>query len=82
MDIITLGAYELLLPDDPDLFAYTRSFEREELLVVCNFSREERTCAPPERFKGAEPLVSNEKVLVLETFLSLGPFGAAVYYKK
>jgi oligo-1,6-glucosidase len=82
MDIITLGDYELLLPDDPDLFAYTRAFEREELLVVCNFAREERTCTPPERFKGAEPLVSNENVSVLKTSVSLGPFGAAVYHKK
>jgi oligo-1,6-glucosidase len=82
MDIITLGAYELLLPDDPDLFAYIRAFEREELLVVCNFAREERAFTPPERFKGAEPLVSNENAPVLITSVSLGPFGAAVYYKK
>jgi oligo-1,6-glucosidase len=82
MDIITLGAYELLLPDDPDLFAYTRVFEREELLVVCNFSREEKTFTPPERFTGAAPLVSNENVSVLDTSVSLGPFGAVVYYKK
>ncbi|MDR2953042.1 MAG: alpha-glucosidase [Treponema sp.] len=82
MDIITLGNYELLLPDDPDLFAYTRAYEREELLVVCNFSREERTFAPPERFKGAEPLVSNENISALTSSLVLGPFGAAVYYKK
>jgi glycosidase len=82
MDIITFGAYELLLPDDPDLFVYIRAFEREELLVVCNFSREEKTCAPPEQFNGAEPLVSNENVPVLKTSVVLGPFGAAAYYKK
>jgi hypothetical protein len=70
------------LPDDPDLFAYARAFEREELLVVCNFAREERTFTPPERFKGAESLVSNENVSVLKTSVSLGPFGAAAYYKK
>jgi oligo-1,6-glucosidase len=36
--IIVYGDYELLLKDDEQLFAYRRSFEGKNLLVVCNFS--------------------------------------------
>ena len=31
------GEFELLLPDDEDLFAYTRTDDTARLLVVCNF---------------------------------------------
>jgi len=75
LDIITLGSYELLLPDDPALFVYTRRYGQEELLVVCNFSPQERPFTPPERFKEADLLLSNETAPVL------GPYGAAVYYR-
>ena len=78
MDVITYGSFELLLPDDPDLFVYTRSYNGEELLVVCNFSREERTFTLPQRFKGANVLITNEDVRADDT-AKLGAFGAVVY---
>jgi len=85
MDIIAFGDYTLLLPDDPDLFVYTRRFRQEELLVACNFSRKERSFTPPERFKGAELLLSNEDssalvAAALQPAGVLGPFSAKVYY--
>ncbi len=36
-DIITYGSYELILPDDPQIFAYVRHGNDEKLLVVNNF---------------------------------------------
>jgi len=78
MDIITFGDYKLLLPGNPDLFVYVRSFDQEELLVACNFSRKERLFTPPDRFNGAQILVTNEE----NPDAALGPFGAVVYYKK
>jgi oligo-1,6-glucosidase len=84
MDIITFGNFELLLPDDPDLFVYTRCYRNEELLIICNFASQERTFALPERFNGAELLLSNEEeTAVSHTNLqnvTLGPFGAKVFY--
>jgi oligo-1,6-glucosidase len=82
MDIITLGDFELLEPDDPDLFVYTRRYQREELLVVCNFSRKERTFMAPERYIGMQPLLSNEETPVMKTRTVLGAFGATVYFRK
>jgi hypothetical protein len=60
---------------------YTRAFQQEELLVICNFSRKERTFTPPQRFNGAKPLVSNEEVYVLDGETVVGPFGTAVYHR-
>jgi oligo-1,6-glucosidase len=79
-DIITFGNYELLLPDDPDLYVYTRKYNNEGLLVICNFSPKERTFTPPERFKGAKTLISNEETEDCRSSLVLGPFGAVVYH--
>ena len=36
--VITDGDFELLLEEDPKLFAYRRRSEEARLLVVCNFS--------------------------------------------
>jgi oligo-1,6-glucosidase len=75
MDIITYGEYELLEPLDPDLFIYTRRHDHEELLVACNFSGKEREFTPPEKFKTAKLLITNE-----EGGKNLGAFGANVLY--
>jgi len=80
LDIITLGNYELLLPDDSDLYVYTRRYQQEELLVVCNFSRKEKTFTLPQRFIGAKLLLSNEETLDFKASVILGPFGTAVFY--
>lgn len=39
--VIVHGRYQLLLPDDTRLYAYTRTWERDCLLVVANFSADE-----------------------------------------
>ena len=41
-EIIVYGDYNLLLPEDKDLFVYERSLDGKKLLVVCNFSENER----------------------------------------
>ena len=91
MDIITYGDFELLLPEHSDLFAYTRGYQNKRLLVVCNFSREERTFVLPEGFTGKSVLIENDEThRTYTTELSshgyrpkpcvvLGAFGAVVY---
>lgn len=36
-EVIVYGDYELVFPDDPDVFAYTRTLNGTKILVVCNF---------------------------------------------
>ncbi|WP_260285748.1 glycoside hydrolase family 13 protein [Peribacillus aracenensis] len=47
-EIVVYGRFELLWPDDVRIFAYTRSFEEEKLLVLCNFKEEEASYTLPE----------------------------------
>ncbi len=38
LDIMVDGVYDLLLENDPDIYAYTRTLGDDKLLVLCNFS--------------------------------------------
>ncbi len=53
------GSFELLLPEDEDIFAYIRRAEGEQLLVVCNLSGRERAFQVPAEFERGERLLGN-----------------------
>ncbi len=57
--VIVDGKYELLLPEDPAIFAYTRTTEDAKLLVLCNFTPEEKTFELPKEYEGGELLLGN-----------------------
>ena len=59
LDVIVHGHYELLEPEHPDLFIYTRTLGDESLLVVCNFTEREQAYEIPEVYRGAEILIAN-----------------------
>ena len=82
-DIIVYGDYELLLPEDPAVYAYTRSLGEEKLLILCNFSREEQKVDLPASCKEENPevLIANYKDPSLERE-TLRPYEAVVYYYK
>ncbi|WP_435335898.1 glycoside hydrolase family 13 protein [Haloarchaeobius sp. TZWWS8] len=42
-DVLVYGDYDLLLPDDPQFYAYTRTLGDEAILVVLNWSGERAT---------------------------------------
>lgn len=46
-EIIVYGSYDLLLPEDPDLYVYTRTLGSEKMLVICNFSENTRDFTLP-----------------------------------
>ncbi|MFT4005029.1 MAG: alpha-glucosidase [Lacrimispora sp.] len=77
--IIVYGSYELILAEDPDVFAYTRKLGGERLLVMCNFSQKEVMVSVPEEFRSedGECIIQNygnsseknrEKLLPYEAF--------------
>lgn len=80
--LTTTGVFELLAPDDPNLFIYLRKGEHETLLVAGNFSSEERTWSVPDdlQAKDVDVLIRNSEISdSLEKTLTLPPFGAVVY---
>lgn len=81
MDLIVYGSYQLLLPEDPAIFAYTRTLGEEKLLVVCNFSEESQQFLLPEEFHGREGrlLISNYQQEARAEKQTPRPYEAFVY---
>ncbi|GGJ79037.1 alpha-glucosidase [Deinococcus aquiradiocola] len=83
LPVIVDGRYDLLLPDHPQLYAYTRTTDTEQLLVLLNFSREPVTldwpaASPPACYR---LLLSNLAATQRpELHLTLAPFEARVYH--
>jgi oligo-1,6-glucosidase len=81
--IVVYGDYQLILPEDESIFAYTRSYENEKLLVVTNFSRETVPFSLPNDISLTSPelIISNYFVDQEEvvTSFDLRPFEARVY---
>ena len=74
--VFRTGRFDLLGPEDPKVFAYTRETENRKLLVVCNFSEESLPYALPKAFRNAEKLIGNYPA----TENHLRPYEAAMYY--
>lgn len=59
LDIITYGNFELLLPDDPEIFSYRRSYKGQQLTVIGNLSDRLRDIEIEGRFDNAEIILAN-----------------------
>ncbi|MED3647689.1 alpha,alpha-phosphotrehalase [Halalkalibacterium halodurans] len=86
-DIVTYGDYELLLPEDPRVFAYVRRYQDETLLVVNHFFAGEVTIQVPEDVTAEKHQVD----VLLANYhdpsrefqqLILRPYESVVYYMK
>ena len=75
-EIIVYGDYNLLLPEDKDLFVYERSLDGKKLLVACNFSENEREFDFGVA-KNGKVLINNYKDFSLNN-KKLKPFEAVV----
>lgn len=76
--VIVYGKFELLLPQDEDIFMYKRSLEGEELLVICNFSDKERKLEIPEEFWNGEIMIANYREVKAGPEMDIKPYEAAV----
>lgn len=80
-EIIVYGAYRLLLPDDPDLYVYTRELNGEKLLVICNFRDSAREFCLPNGWEPdqMELLIGNCGRTAADEAMTLMPYEAVVY---
>lgn len=74
--VIVYGHYQLLWPEDRQLFSYTRVWERKTLLVVCNLSGETAHAELPDGVAGKAPLISNLLDTKLKKVMTLRPWEA------
>ena len=80
-DLIVYGTYDLILDDDKDIYAYTRTLNNNKLIVYCNFSENTREVELPEEFTAGKILISNYNDAVVNTRLTLRPYEAIVIQK-
>jgi oligo-1,6-glucosidase len=82
--VFVYGTYDLLLANDPEIYAYTRNWEDHRLLVILNFSANGPTFALPAHVTASksELLISNyaiaDEALQLQ-HITLRPYEARVY---
>jgi trehalose-6-phosphate hydrolase len=84
-DVITTGNYELLLENDPQIFAYIRQTSNEKLLVVNNFYDQHTEFILPEHVNvegyNQEILLSNYKDSSLSfENLKLRPYESIIFH--
>jgi oligo-1,6-glucosidase len=82
-DIIVYGTYDLILEDDPYIYAYTRTLGNEKLIVITNFSEHTPVFQLPDdiTYNTKELLISNYDVDEAEELkeIRLRPWEARVY---
>lgn len=82
-DTIIYGDYKLLLPEDKNVFVYSRKLNGDKIVVVCNFYDKEVNLNFKEDFNNVEILLSNYKdSSIFMKDLKLRPYEAIMYRVK
>lgn len=80
-DALIDGTFELLLPEHPTVFCYTRTTETERWLILVQLGREETTVSFPDSWDYAKwvEIISNSETKSLHSKLCLSNYEAHVY---
>ena len=76
-EIMVYGTYQLLFPEDEDLYIYTRTLEEEKWLIVCNFH--EKTRKLHCKRAGQVMLSNYADTPAAEKITELRPYEAVIY---
>jgi len=79
-DILSEGSFELLLKEDKDIFAYSRAYKGEKLLILCNFHEGEVPFHMPEGWFGNEEIIIANYNNIYDVN-KLRPYEARIYHK-
>ncbi len=85
-DVIVYGAYDLILKENEQIYAYIRTLDNETLLVICNFTGEAAYFELPEHIscEASQLLINNYADQNSDEISSntLKPYEARVYLSK
>lgn len=82
-EIIVYGEYQLLEENSEEVFVYTRTLGKEQLLVICNFAEQEIKYSLPDEFvNDSEILIGNYERELIGKEIVLGAYEALVIRKK
>ncbi len=81
-DVITWGDYEMILPDDKNLYAYLRRYQDDVILIVNSFSRKKQVF-DFSHYELVEMIISNYgKTTIKNNQLYLKPYESIVFKVK
>ena len=83
LDVIPYGNIEPLAERDPSVFAYRRTYEGHELIVIANFYGKEYAWKSAPELDGFRKVIGNYPGAEIpeDGVLTLKPYEAAVWYK-
>lgn len=76
-EVMVYGKYELLLPQDEDIYSYTRTLGERQWLIICNFHEKVRNVAGNRA--GLVVISNYEDTPNLEELQQLRPYEAVIY---
>jgi oligo-1,6-glucosidase len=74
-DILEFGDAKLLMPNDKDIFAYTRQYKNQKWLVIANLSNHPRHLEMLNKFKKSKIVISNYEEIKMG---SMRPYEALI----
>jgi oligo-1,6-glucosidase len=77
-EALVYGKYKDLTPDDAHIWAFSRTFNRQKIIIVCNFTGDTRNIVHLKLPKSKQVLLSNYKNRLL-LGSELAPYEAMVY---
>ncbi|KZE63783.1 glucohydrolase [Fictibacillus phosphorivorans] len=80
-EVFTYGTYDLILEDDKQIYAYTRTIGEEKVVVITNLSKEAAAFESTLALNAQNLLLANKDVAAHEdvTSFTLQPYEARVY---
>lgn len=80
-EIIASGTYRGLLLEHPQIMAYVRELDKQQLLVMSNFYGETISLELPEEFKGrtADKLIGNGPMEALKDEITFAPYETVAF---
>ncbi|AFS70703.1 glycoside hydrolase family 13 protein [Exiguobacterium antarcticum] len=78
-DLMVYGEYALILEEEPEVYAYTRTYEKETWYIYCSFAQSDVTV--PLAHDTTDPVIGNYDAspIVTDQKLTLRPYEAIVY---
>ncbi|WP_201306991.1 glycoside hydrolase family 13 protein [Companilactobacillus farciminis] len=74
-DILEFGDAKLLMPDDKDIFAYTRQYKNQKWLIMANLSGHSRPLESLNEYRNSKIVISNYEEV---KFGSMRPYEALI----
>lgn len=81
-DTIIYGSYEVLDIENPDTYTYIRKLDKEEILVMANFTNTDSPTQIPKGFEKGEVFISNYDRKELSAGMVLKPYEAIAIRKE